>query len=239
MSPERERDDGIQSRHSHPSSVRGGGSISRAASRSIASRRTLAAGRNHFTGRASNGHGGTASMSGRASNSLRSNASTILRRAQSLRRRGVLPGDRNNPRGASGSSQRSSSRSVTSQTSTINSRRPPPEIFIRPSSNADVQSVYSLAPTSLYTSPSHSTPFVSDLYDAQFNLDRVKHYADRFFICFHLEDTLSNRTMIEDELCSTYRRFYKFGAVQAEVAMTETYQFHIDILTRYYCWSAR
>ena len=37
--------------------------------------------------------------------------------------------------------------------------------------------------------------------------------------------------MIEDELSSTYRRFYKSGAVQADVAMAETYQFHIDILT--------
>ena len=37
--------------------------------------------------------------------------------------------------------------------------------------------------------------------------------------------------MIEDEISSTYRRFYKFGAVLAEVAMTETYQCHVDILT--------
>ena len=37
--------------------------------------------------------------------------------------------------------------------------------------------------------------------------------------------------MIEDEISSTYRRFYQFRAEQVEVAMTETYQFHVDILT--------
>ena len=167
----------------------------------------------------------------RASISLRGNASTISRRAQSARQRGVLPGDGNNPRGASGSSQRSSPWSVTSWTSTINSWCPLPEIFIHPSSNADALSVHSLASTSLYTSPSYSTPFATDLYDAHFCLDHVKYYADRFLICFQLEDTQSNRIMTEDEISSTYRRFYQFGAEQVEVAMTETYQFHVDILT--------
>ena len=37
--------------------------------------------------------------------------------------------------------------------------------------------------------------------------------------------------MIEDEISSTYRRFYQLGAEQVEVAMNETYQFHVDILT--------
>ena len=115
----RDREDGVRSENSHPSSVRGGGSISRAASRLIASRRTLVAGRKHLTGRASNSHGGTASTSGRASNSLRSNDSTISRRAQSLRWRGVLPGDGINPRGASGLSQRSSVSLVGHQPSTV------------------------------------------------------------------------------------------------------------------------
>ena len=52
-----------------------------------------------------------------------------------------------------------------------------------------------------------------------------------FSICFQLEDTQSNRIMIEDEISSTYRRFYQFRAEQVEVPMTETYQFHVDILT--------
>ena len=146
---DREREDSVRFDYSHPASVRGGSSISRAALRSITSCGTLASGRNHISGRASNGHSDTASTMGCASNSLRSNAGTILRMAQSTRRRGALPADGNNPRGASGSSQRSSSWSVTGRTSTINSRRPPPEIFIHPSSNADAQSVHSLASTSL------------------------------------------------------------------------------------------
>ena len=193
---EREREDGVRSGNSHPASVRGGSSISRMASRSIASSRTTAAGRNHLTGRASNGNGGNASTLGRASNTLRSNASTSSRRAQSLRRRGALPADGIIPSGASGSSQRSFSRSVDSRTSIINSRRPPPEIFI-----------HSLTSTSLYTSSSHSTTTITDLYDVLFCLDRVKHYADRFLICFQLEDTHSNCIRIEDELSSTYRQF--------------------------------
>ena len=198
-------------------------------------------------GRASNGHRGNASTSGRASNSLRSNASTISRRAQSLRRRGALPGYGIIPSGASGSSQRSSSWSVTSRTSTINSRRPPPEIFIHPSSNADAQSVHSLTSTSLYTSSSHFTTLITDLYDAPFCLDRIKHYADRFLFCFQLEDTLSNRIMIEDEFSSTNRQFYKLGSVQTEVAMTETYHFTLtyslptwkarsSVMTMLWCW---
>ena len=62
-------------------------------------------------------------------------------------------------------------------------------------------------------------------------MHRVKHYADRFLICFQLEDTLSNRIRIEDELSSTYRKFYKSGAVHADVALAEIYQFHVDTLT--------
>ena len=220
---EREREDGVRSGNPHPSSVRGRSSTSGAASRSIASHRTSAAGRNHLTGRASNGRGGNASTSRRASNSLRSNASMNSRRAQSLRRRGALPGDGIIPCGVSGSSQRSSSRRITSQTSTINSRCPPPEIFIHPSSNADAQSVQCLTSTSLYTSSSHSTTIITDLYDAPFCLDRVKHYADRFLFCLQLEDTLYNRIMIEDELNSIYHQYYQLGAVQADVAMAEIF----------------
>ena len=37
--------------------------------------------------------------------------------------------------------------------------------------------------------------------------------------------------MIEDELTSVYRKFHQLGAVHADVAMAETYQFHVDILT--------
>ena len=62
-------------------------------------------------------------------------------------------------------------------------------------------------------------------------MDRVKHYANRFLLCFQLEYNVSNRIKIDDGLTSTYRQFYKSGAVQAGVAMSETYQFHVDTLT--------
>ena len=185
---DREREDGVHSGNSHPASVRDGGSVSRVASRLMASCPTSVAGRNRLTGRASNAHG--------------SIASTISRSAQSARRRVALLGDGNNLRGASGSSQRSSSRSVTSQNSTVNSQRPPPGFFIHLSSNADAQSVHSSASMSLYTSSSHSTPIVSNLHDAQFCSDHVKYYADCFIFGFQLECriALCNDT-VEADIC--------------------------------------
>ena len=59
----------------------------------------------------------------------------------------------------------------------------------------------------MYTSSTHTTTIITDQYDA------------------------TNRIRIEDDLPSTYRQYYKTGAVQADVAMSETYQFHVDILT--------
>ncbi len=139
---DREREDGNRPGNHHPASVRDD-SVSRVATRSIAASRTSAIGRNHLTIRASNGHGGNASTSGRASNTPRSNASTYSRRAQSSRRSRVLSAAKIVPSGASGTSQSSSSRSLRSRTSTINSRRPPTEIFIHASSNNERQSVHS------------------------------------------------------------------------------------------------
>ena len=159
---ESEREENVCPGSSHPASVRGGGSASRAASRSIASHHVAVAGRDRLRRHCRNAQG---SVSSRISLS-----------AQSARRRAAL-GVGNNPRGASGSSQRSSSRSITSRISSINSQRPPPEIFIQPSSNADANSVHSNSSTSLYTSSSHSTPLVPELYNARFCSDRVQFYT--------------------------------------------------------------
>ena len=212
---ERERGDDVCSGTSHRASVRDGGSESRAASRSIASRRTAVAGRDQLTRHTRNAQGSVASR--------------ISRSSQSAWWQGALCVG-NYLRGASASSQRSSSRSVTSRSSTINSRRPPPEFFIHPSSSADAQSVHSSTSMSLYTSSSHSTPILSDLYDAQFCSDRVTNYTDCFISGFQIPDTPSKRILIEDELGTTYRRFYHPGAEQVEFAMKETYQYHVDLL---------
>ena len=83
-------------------------------------------------------------------------------------------------------------------------------------------SLFTLTSTSMYTSSTHTTTIITDQYDATFCLDCVKPYADRFLICFQIEDTVSNRIRIEDDLPSTYRQYYKTGAVQADVAMSET-----------------
>ena len=60
--------------------------------------------------------------------------------------------------------------------------------------------VHSLTSTSLYTSSLHSTTIIADQYDVPFGLNRVKHHADCFLICFQLEDILSTGFRIEDEL---------------------------------------
>ena len=59
-------------------------------------------------------------------------------------------------------------------------------------------SLFTLTSTSMYTSSTHTTTIITDQYDA------------------------TNRIRIEDDLPSTYRQYYKTGAVQADVAMSET-----------------
>ena len=212
---ESERGDDVHSGSSHPASVRDDGSESRAASRSTAPCRVAAASRDRLSRRARNAQGSVSSR--------------ISRSAQSAWRQGALCVG-NNPRGASGSSQRSSSRSITGWNSSINSRRPPPKMYIQPSSNADANSVHSITSTSLYTSSSHSTPIISEQYDAQFCSDRVQFYADRFMRRFQIEDTPNGQIFIEDELRATYHQFYHLGAEQVDVAMEKTCIFNVDLL---------
>ena len=212
---ESERGDDVCSGSSHPASVRDGSSESRAASRLTVSCRVAAASRGQLRRHARSAQGNVSSR--------------VSRSAQSARRRGALCVGKN-PGGASGSSQRSSSRSITSRNSSFNSRRPPPEIFIQPSSNADANSVHSITSISLYTSSSHSTPIVTELCNAQFCSDHVQCYADRFMRSFQIENTLDERIFIEDKLRATYRQFYHLGAEQVNIAIEESYIFNVDLL---------
>ena len=144
------------------------------------------------------------------------------------RRSGGSPAARKLPSRASSSS---SSQSLRSRSSTINSRRPPSEISINASSNTDDQSVLSLTSTSMYTSSTHTTTIITDQYDEIYRDSRVTFYTDRFIQYHDLDDTFRNRVQIEDDLRRTYLTHYIHGAVQVDVNMDETYMFHIDTLT--------
>ncbi len=225
---DREREDGSRPGNSRPASVRDGNSLSRVSTRSMAASRVSAAHRDHLTIRASNGHGGKASTSGHASNTPRSNASMYSGKSLPSRRSGGSPAARKLPSRASSSS---SSQSLRSRSSTINSRRPPSEISINASSNTDDQSVLSLTSTSMYTSSTHTTTIITDQYDEIYRDSRVTFYTDRFIQYHDLDDTFRNRVQIEDDLRRTYLTHYIHGAVQVDVNMDETYMFHIDTLT--------
>ena len=97
----------------------------------------------------------------------------------------------------------SSSRSVTSRCSNI-SRRPPPEIFIQPSSNNNGISVPSSSSTSLYTSSSYSTPVLTEQYDLNFRNGRVSFHTDHFLRLFDISDEPRERIFLEDDLRATY-----------------------------------
>lgn len=83
---------------------------------------------------------------------------------------------------------------------------------------------------SLYTSTSHSTPIVLDLYDVQLCSYCVTYYTDHFLKGFQIPDIPSKCILIEDKLRATYRRFYHLGAGQVEVSIDETYQYNVNLL---------
>lgn len=84
---ERDREDGVHCGTSHPASVRDDGSVSRAALRSIASRRMAAAGCDLLTRRARDAQGSVASRISRSAQSARREVLFVLEIIQ-----GVLQG---------------------------------------------------------------------------------------------------------------------------------------------------
>ena len=82
----------------------------------------------------------------------------------------------------------------------------------------------------MYTSLSYSTPVLTERYDLLFRNDRVQYHTDRFLRLFYISDEPRERILLEDDLRATYLKFYNDGAVQVEVVMEDTYQYHANLL---------